>query len=177
MNRIFFKKGLIFGLILGAILSFSFLGYLYYVTKKNLQQNEKVTKSKSFKDLNLKLEYLDGKPFNIAQFPNKKVLINIWGTWCAPCRKEMPLLQDTYNLVKNDYVFIMISDEKPEVIKAFNDKEGYNFIFVRSTENLKSKIGAFPTTFILDQSQNIQYTKTGSFDDMNENELKALLLK
>ncbi|MDR3024788.1 TlpA disulfide reductase family protein [Chryseobacterium sp.] len=177
MNISIFKKGFIVGIIFGTIISFSFLGYIYYVSKKSKEQSEKISETKNFKDLNLHLENLDGSPFDINQFTGKKILVNVWATWCAPCVKEMPLLQNTYNELKNDYIFIMISDEKPETIKSFMTKKGYNFTFVRSSESLKSKIGIFPTTFILDKSHNIKFSQSGSFEDMSESDFKALLLK
>lgn len=34
----------------------------------------------------------DGKPLTIADFKGKTVLLNLWATWCAPCRAEMPAL-------------------------------------------------------------------------------------
>jgi thiol-disulfide isomerase/thioredoxin len=39
----------------------------------------------SFKDA-------DGKPYTLADFKGRTVLLNIWATWCVPCRKEMPAL-------------------------------------------------------------------------------------
>ena len=34
----------------------------------------------------------DGRPLGLEQFRGRAVLLNLWATWCAPCRKEMPAL-------------------------------------------------------------------------------------
>jgi len=39
---------------------------------------------------------LDGSLFNLAQERGKVVVINVWATWCAPCRLEMPALDAAY---------------------------------------------------------------------------------
>ncbi|WP_158605982.1 TlpA disulfide reductase family protein [Taibaiella sp. KBW10] len=168
---------MITGIILGTILAVSALGYLYYVSKRNMAQSDAIGKSKHFKELNLPLKDLEGKPVDMMQFSDKYVLVNFWGTWCLPCVQEMPMLQNEYKALKEKYVFVMISDEDPQTIKAFKEKKGYDFVFVRSEEILQSMIGVFPTTFILDKSQRIIFTKTGSFENMDPNGFKQLLLK
>ena len=34
----------------------------------------------------------DGRPISLTQFHGQPVLLNVWATWCLPCREEMPLL-------------------------------------------------------------------------------------
>ena len=41
-------------------------------------------------------EMLDGKRVTLADFKGQVLLINLWATWCAPCKKELPLLEGYY---------------------------------------------------------------------------------
>src|SRR5215475_15182573 len=42
----------------------------------------------------LAFEDADGKPKRLSDFRGKTVLVNLWATWCVPCRKEMPALDE-----------------------------------------------------------------------------------
>ncbi len=93
---------------------------------------------------------LNGEAVEMSMFLGKKVLVNYWATWCAPCKKEMPdLLEAQKTLTKDNYVFLLVSDESQAQILEFKKKTNYDFTFLRSTKPLNSLgIYALPTTFI-----------------------------
>ncbi|WP_264529543.1 TlpA family protein disulfide reductase [Flavobacterium sp. N502540] len=171
----YFKKSFIIGIIAGSLLSLSFLGYLYYITEKNTALSKEMSKSKTFKDLKIKLTDLNGNTVDLTKFSDKTIFINFWATWCAPCMEEMPVFQKVYNdkEIRDKYVFILVADHDAKIIQNFKAKKGYDFIFVKSEVDLKSKLGALPTTYILDNSLHIIFTKTGSFQ--NDSELRKVL--
>ena len=75
---------------------------------------EHVNLDVTFKDMN-------GADVRLASFAGKPILINLWATWCGPCRLEMPQLVDLYGQFKDrELVILGISvDDAPDAIKAF----------------------------------------------------------
>lgn len=68
---------------------------------------------------------LDGKVHSLAEFKGKMVYIDVWATWCAPCRREIPFIQKLFYEYKGkDIVFISISiDESREAWKKMVEYE------------------------------------------------------
>ncbi len=64
----------------------------------------------------------DGKPKKLSDFRGKTVLVNLWATWCVPCRKEMPALEALQAKMSGpsfEVVAINIDTRDPEKPKAF----------------------------------------------------------
>ena len=70
----------------------------------------------------LAFEDTDGKPRKLSEWRGKTVLVNLWATWCVPCRKEMPALDSLQNKLGGkdfEVVAINIDTRDPEKPKNF----------------------------------------------------------
>ncbi len=72
---------------------------------------------------------LNGMPVSLSSLRGKTVLINFWATWCAPCRQEMPDINEAF-LRRQEAGFAVLAvnlKEGPNQAKAFADKYGLAF--------------------------------------------------
>jgi thiol-disulfide isomerase/thioredoxin len=78
--------------------------------------------SKPLKLPDLAFEDSDGKPKKLSDWQGKTVLVNLWATWCVPCRKEMPALERLQTKLKGpnfEVVAINIDTRDPEKPRNF----------------------------------------------------------
>lgn len=102
---------------------------------------------------------LEGKPITADQFKGKTVVVNVWGSWCPPCRKEAPdLIEASRNLKPKGVEFLGIDiREPPAPAKAFTDRLNVPYPSI-SDESGKLLVGfnsslptiAIPTTYVID---------------------------
>ena len=74
----------------------------------------------------LTLTDIHGTPSSLADLLGQVVLVNLWATWCPPCKEEMPALQDFYTNHKEDgFTVIAINDgdPTPDVLQFVKDYE------------------------------------------------------
>lgn len=79
---------------------------------------------------NADIEMIDGTMIKIADKKGKVVLVNLWATWCGPCRFEMPelvKLQDKYRDKGFEVIGLDVDPEPVEDIKPFSQKMGLNY--------------------------------------------------
>ena len=121
---------------------------------------------------------MDGTTFELDELKGKHVLIDFWGTWCAPCIAEMPTVKEYQEKYKNELVVLGInSGDTKEQIKAFVEKNGYDWKQIltgKGTEDLvlKLNVAGFPTKFILNPEGKIIQRFVGdtveAFDKLDE---------
>jgi thiol-disulfide isomerase/thioredoxin len=72
----------------------------------------------------------DGKTWRLADLKGKVALVNLWATWCGPCRDELPYLQKLFNKVrerKDLVVLTLNTDDNPGLIMPFLTENKYTF--------------------------------------------------
>jgi thiol-disulfide isomerase/thioredoxin len=107
---------------------------------------------------------LDGKTVDLKAYKGKRVLVNLWATWCGPCVKEMPSLEAAYQELKaENYIFLAASNEDFALINGFVNRTNYNFDFLKLDENFTPfDISVLPTTFIFDSEGKLAKRLVGS---------------
>lgn len=110
-------------------------------------------------DFNLKDQY--GVVHSLENYKGKVIFLNFWATWCPPCKKEMPDIENIYKEYgenKKDVVILGVNSEKENEVKKFLKDKGYTFPTVideNSEVMRKYFIQAFPTSFVIDKEGNV----------------------
>lgn len=112
---------------------------------------------------NFTLNGIDGKPYTLSKFRGKAVLINLWATWCPPCRAEMPAIEIIYQEFR-DQGFIVLavnatSQDEPSAIAPFLDQYGITFpVLLDETGNISTiyKLQSLPSSYFIDRQGVVQ---------------------
>ncbi|WP_334157498.1 TlpA family protein disulfide reductase [Oryzomicrobium sp.] len=113
---------------------------------------------------------LDGKPAALAAYRGKRLLVNFWATWCAPCRREMPELAALARERKDLTVLGMAVEEDPKAVGAFLKSMGVGYANVLITpmaglalmRRLGNTVGGLPYTVVVEANGNPLMAKVGA---------------
>ena len=101
----------------------------------------------------------DGQDVTLADFEGKPLLLNIWATWCAPCKAEMPTLDTLAKLEKDRMAVIAVSQDlagRTPVLAFFKETKVQNLVPYTDADNailaaFNNNI-ALPTTILYDSA-------------------------
>lgn len=120
---------------------------------------------------------------NNKSFEDKFIVIEFWATWCGPCLDAVPHLNELQEKFKsnNDLVFISMTDENPEKIKATLDRIDFKTIVVsdqskkthKDLQVEKDGVMMIPLTVLIDNNGNVKWK--GHPEELNEEKLNSFL--
>jgi len=100
---------------------------------------------------------LDGQVFDLSKMRGKVVLVNYWATWCGPCKKEMPTLNEFYRRHHSEGLeIIAISTDRPEdygKMREMSRTLAYpTALFEKVSDNGFGAPEGFPLTYVIDSN-------------------------
>ena len=145
-------------------------------TKKNKPVPPPI--SEKIKAPDFLLSDLEGNIFDFSAFSGQVVMLTFWGTWCGPCRREIPdfiKLYDEYNDDGLEIIGVAVQSGTAENIKRFSDYYNINYTILTDIDQNESArafynygrvtgVGtrAVPTTFLIDRDGYIVKTYRGA---------------
>jgi peroxiredoxin len=136
------------------ILSIALAAALYY------QQTRLATRS-GYPAPDFLLPDLAGRQYRLSDFRGKVVFLNVWATWCPPCRDEMPSMEKLHrSLAGKEFVMLAVSEDAQgrEAVEPFVRQLGLTFPILLDPDGFIPKrygITGYPETFIIDRSGRI----------------------
>jgi len=116
------------------------------------------------------LETLDGDELRFSDLRGKAVILNLWATWCEPCRKEMPQFVQAYEQYNDDGLEIVAMNvqESASIIEPFVDDFGMEFPVALDKNGRVSdayRILGLPVTYFIDREGVVRGVFQGPFLD------------
>ncbi len=168
------KRYFLAGLFIIALKFTGLIGAASFATQWTLLQtglrdaDTEVTEEDIPFDYQFTLKDLAGNRIPFDQFKGKVVFLNLWATWCGPCRAEMPSIQSLYEKVdKEKIVFVMLSIDRESDIKKVSDymtTKKFTFKAYLPSGQLPSllDVPSIPTTFIISKDGQVVKKEVGS---------------
>ncbi len=113
---------------------------------------------------------LEGGDFTLSSLKGKVIVVNFWGTWCPPCRREIPdfiSFYDEYQDKGVEIVGVALERDEGLAVRSFVKEIGIDYTVVLGDQGVTRRYGgirAVPTTFIIDGSGNIHQKHVGAID-------------
>jgi thiol-disulfide isomerase/thioredoxin len=108
----------------------------------------------------------DGKSIDLAGLRGKVVMINFWASWCGPCRKEMPILEQLNKQYRSKGLALIGVNVEPDSKAAMNwlKETPVSFPILFDTDSKVSKlyqVAGMPNTVIVDRRGTVRYIHRG----------------
>lgn len=123
---------------------------------------------------------LEGRAVRLSAYRGKVVLLNVWTTWCPPCREEMPSMERLHRRLQGrDFVLLAVSqdDDGQRAVAPFVREMGVTFPVLVDPEHQVGRrygVWGYPETFVIDRNGYIVERVIGPRDWMAPDQVAAL---
>jgi thiol-disulfide isomerase/thioredoxin len=109
---------------------------------------------------------LEGKTWKLSDLNGRAFLVNIWATWCGPCRKELPEVQKLYEKLKDrkDVAVLTLNiDDDLGKVAPYMQENKYTFPVLLSAKEIALTISqsAIPQNWVLNSKGKVEWVRLG----------------
>ncbi|AZU63195.1 thiol-disulfide oxidoreductase ResA [Neobacillus mesonae] len=113
---------------------------------------------------------MQGNKHKLSDYKGQGVFLNFWGTWCPPCKKEMPYINNQYHQFKDKGVQVLsVNIQESELaVNQFADRYKLDFPIVIDTDKevmTTYGIDNLPATFLIDKDGKVVKSTTGEMSE------------
>lgn len=132
---------------------------------------------------NFTLTDRDGNSVSLEDLRGQVVMINFWASWCAPCREEMPLLEQIhrrYEPLGFTLLGVNVEENSSDAVSWLKDRP-VSFPILFDPDNRVSKlydVVAMPSTVIVDRQGNVRFLHHGyqaGYEDQYQDQIRELV--
>jgi thiol-disulfide isomerase/thioredoxin len=127
-------------------------------------------------------QWLDGKPFDLAAEHGNVVFLNVWATWCGPCRSEMPFLQsmqDQYAARGLKVIGVSLDEGGVAGVKSFLAEKAIRYPSAIDPDGRIANLletTVLPTSVLIDRTGHVAWKGAGMLSGPEPTLTKALEL-
>ncbi len=131
--------------------------------KNNTSTSGSAAPQAGFSAPDFTLKTPDGETYTLSDFRGQAVLVNLWATWCPPCRAEMPAIEKMYQEYKDQGFIVLAIDmtyqDDPFAVVPFTKEYGLTFpILLDETGDVASayQLRSLPSSYFINRAGIIQ---------------------
>ena len=156
--------------VIAALGAAGYFGLRAFIQSKMDQINSislSTTKGQEAPDFALPLT--DGSEAKLSELlkDNEVVVLNIFASWCGPCKEEFPDMEKTYRKYRDKMEIVAVTgdpDDTMDDMAKYKEEHGLSFPVGMKNESIESlQIGGFPTTYIIDRNGKIVFSQASAF--------------
>ena len=160
--------------VIGALIGIVIVAIVWMVSMRMATPNNPAAAETNRPAPDFVLARVDGGTLDLRDLRGKVVVVNFWGTWCAPCIEETPAIQAAYEQLQASGVEIVginlrhqeeVGAKGDEAVRSFVKNFGVTYPIVLDADGEVARlyqISPIPTSYFIDAAGNIRYVYVGT---------------
>lgn len=115
----------------------------------------------------MKVDALSGKKIDVAAYKGRVLLLDVWASWCGPCKQELPMLDDIARRLKGqgiDILAVSVDQQRANVDKFLKGHGRWALTLAHDPDGLiaeRLQPDKMPTSYVIDRSGIVRYINAG----------------